>query len=107
MYRATTPTFTFTFPEEAHIEEATRIFVTFAKSNGENILTKWDDQLEANEDYSIGVSLSQEETLMLPAGPIKVQINWIYTEEGAEKRACSQVMTVFASKNLLEEVIHD
>lgn len=104
MYRATTPTFIFQFPPEASISDASEIYITFAKTNGEELFTKTGADLQVVED-DVAVFLTQQETLKIPPGAIKSQANWIYEEEGRTQRACSQHMTIFCKDNLLDEVI--
>ena len=100
MYRATTPTITSNIPVD--LTEASEVYVTFAKDNV--ILTKTNADLTITSS-SVAVYLSQEETLSLPVGEITAQINWLYTEEGATKRACSNIVKVNISKNLIDEVL--
>lgn len=104
MYRATTPTFIFTFPPEADIEDASAVYVTFSKGNGQKLLTKTGTDLNIVGN-DVEVYLTQEETLTFPAGAIKCQLNWLYEEADGTKRACSQIMTIFANRNLIEEVL--
>ena len=68
------------------------------------ILTKTDDDLEVTAD-SVGVYLTQEETLSFPVGRIKAQLNWLYQQGNKTKRACSDMLMITAKKNLIDEVI--
>ncbi len=104
MYRATTPTLIFIFPPEADIEDASEIFVTFAKQNGKEILTKTGADLVVEEN-EVAVYFTQEDSLKMPAGAVKCQLNWLYQEANTIKRACSQIMTIFALDNLIDEVL--
>lgn len=106
MYRGTTPTYTFIMPESVDISLATGIYVTFCKIDGRLIITKTDDDLVV-ENNSVEVYLTQEETLSFPNGQIQVQLNWLYPEGNKTKRACSQIMTISARKNLIDEVLSD
>ena len=104
MYRGTTPTYTFTLPGTVDLTEADKVFVTFAKMNEEIIYTKENADLTI-EAHSVAVYLTQEETLALPNGQIKVQLNWLYTQGNITKRACSNKMVINANKNLIDEEI--
>ncbi len=100
MYRATTPTITFNIPVD--LTEASEVYVTFAYQGG--VLTKTSESLTITTS-SVAVYLSQEETLTLPVGEVTAQINWLYEEEGAIKRACSNIIKVNISRNLIDEVL--
>lgn len=104
MYRATTPTLIFIFPPEADIAQASEIYITFAKPNGKEILTKTGADIEIDEN-EVSVYFTQEDSLKMPCGSVKCQINWLYDEGGTAKRACSQIMTIFALDNLIDEVL--
>jgi hypothetical protein len=91
-------------PEGVDITLATGIYVTFGRMDGSLIMTKTDDDLEISNN-SVEVYLTQEETLSFPNGQIQVQLNWLYPEGGKVKRACSQIMTISARKNLIDEVL--
>lgn len=106
MYRGTTPTYTFILPETVDISLASQVYVTFCKMNGDLIYTKTGDDLNIAEN-SVEVYLTQEETLKFPNGSVQVQLNWIYSDENKDKRACSEIMTITAKKNLIDEVISD
>ena len=102
MYRGTTPTYTFNLPETVDLTEASKVYVTFAKMNEEIIYTKENADLDISAQ-SVGVYLSQEETLALPNGQVKVQLNWLYAEGNRTKRACSQKIVIQTQKNLIDE----
>lgn len=104
MYRGTTPTFTFTLPETVDLTEADSVYVTFAEMDETLIYTKTGEELSI-EEHSVEVYLTQEETLALPDGRVKVQLNWLYEEGTLLKRACSNIITIDANKNLLDEVL--
>lgn len=104
MYRGTTPTYTFTMPSDVDISIASGIYVTFTRMDGKEIITKTDTDLNI-VDNSIEVYLSQQETLLFPVGNVKVQLNWLYPEGSKTKRACSEIMTIYAKKNLIDEVL--
>ena len=104
MYRGTTPTYTFILPDTVDLSLATKIYVTFAQIDETEIMTKTDADLVVSEN-TVEVYLTQEETLSFPNGQIKVQINWLYEEQGKVKRACSEKVMITAKKNLIDEVI--
>lgn len=104
MYRGTTPTFTFTLPDEVDLTEADSVYVTFAKMDETTILTKTGEDLSVSE-HSVEVYLTQEETLSLPTGRIKAQLNWLYDDEETIKRACSNKVVIQTNDNLIDEVL--
>lgn len=99
--RGTTPTFTLTFRESADIDftAAKSVFVTF--SYGKGTVTKTDDELTLTKN-TIGVLLSQRETLSFPIGDVEIQANWV-TQDG--KRIASEVVKYKVTKQLLEKVV--
>lgn len=99
--RGTTPTFMLTFPEDSGIDltEAVNVYVTFGF--GKRTLTKSGDDLVVTE-RSIGVLLSQDETLAFPVGYVEIQANWS-TENGG--RFASEVVSYKITKQLLDDVI--
>lgn len=106
MYRGTTPTFTFTLPDEVDLTLAENVYVTFAKMNETIIFTKdKDDEDIEIIAHSVEVYLTQEETLALPIGQVKVQLNWLYDDDGVTKRACSNKAVIQTSRNLIDEVL--
>lgn len=100
MYRATTPTITLNVPID--LTDARDVYVTFADSSV--ILTKSNADLDVTPN-KVRVFLTQEETLSLPKGDVKVQINWIYEDGGATRRACSDIARINVKDNLINEVI--
>ena len=80
------------------------IYVTFCKMDGSLIMTKTGDDLNITNN-SVEVYLTQEETLSFPNGQIQVQLNWLYPEGNRVKRACSEIMSISAKKNLIDEVL--
>lgn len=103
MYRLTTPTITFTFPESVDLTLAENIYVTFANQQKRKIFEKIESDLTITA-HSVGVFLSQEETKSLP-DTVKVQLNWIYNDAGIKKRACSNTVTISVQENLKKEII--
>ncbi len=99
--RGTTPTFTLTFGSASGIDltQAVSVFVTF--SSGKTTFTKTGDDLVVTEN-TIGVLLSQKETLSFPVGDADVQANWI-TSNG--KRVASRIAKVYIDRQLLDRVV--
>lgn len=96
--RATTPTFTLTFTEEAlDLTQATNVYVTFEQD--EVNFTKTD--LDVAEKQ-VDVYLSQEDTLRFKVGVVNIQVNWTMANG---RRACSYVKQVEITKQLLRQVI--
>lgn len=104
MYKGTTPTYTFT-TTDADLTIASNVYVTFSTMDEKEIMTKTGTALTVTE-HSIEVYLTQEETLSFPTGSVKVQINWLYDDNGEIKRACSNKMTIPTKKNLKNEVLN-
>ncbi len=103
MYRGTTPTYTFTLPDEVDLTQATNIYVSFAKFSGDEIYRKTGNDLEVS-GQRVEVYLTQAETLALP-GEVKIQLNWTYQEGTRFKRACSEIFSITTKKNLINEEI--
>lgn len=98
--RATTPTLTLTFTSSSvDFTSATSVYVTLRQ--GFRKLTKTGNDLVL-EEKSIGVYLTQAETLDFVEGDVKVQANWITSAGG---RVASTVKTINISEQLLDEVI--
>ena len=106
MYKLTTPTLTFTFPEnfDMSVLTPTNTYVTFSSKSMKEIVTKRANSLEIGE-HSIRVLLTQEETQSFPAGEVKAQINWVFEEGGVTKRACTNVMEINVKENLYKDII--
>lgn len=98
--KGTTPTFTFTFPNDSSVDltQAAHVYVTF---KGAQIIEKSDTDLTIAEKR-VEVFLSQEETLALSHGPIGIQINWTYADGS---RAASDIVQYTISKNLIGRVL--
>lgn len=103
MYRATTPTITFRFPETIDMTQTSDVKVTFKSNRHGYILTKEDSDLIVDE-HSVSVFLTQEETLRFGLGNSEAQINWLYNEGSTVKRACSNIVALTIRENLLNEV---
>ena len=103
MIKGTTPTLTLTLPETVNLEEASRVFVTFADKTGARLLELTGEDLELDENKA-RVFLSQAQTLGFP-GKVRVQLNWTYNEAQAVKRACTNIETLEFTGNLKREEI--
>lgn len=99
--RGATPTFTLSFPESSGIDLtlARSVYVTFTR--GLVSLTKTGEDLVVGT-RTIGVLLSQKETLSFGTGDVEVQANWISADG---KRVVSEISVVGFTKQLLDEVI--
>ena len=98
--RGTTPTYILTFSEPSlNLTEANNVYVTFRK--GAKILTKTGQDIEVTAKQ-VEIYLNQKETLSFSTGDVEVQVNW--TTVGG-RRACSEVVNIVLSKQLLEKVI--
>lgn len=104
MYKATTPTVTFTFPDDVDMTSASDIYVTFTNLKNEVIINKSGDALDVTTN-TVSLFLSQSETLLFPAGTVKAQINWTYEEAGTIKRACTDVLAIAIRDNLYQQEI--
>mgnify|MGYP006872985751 CR=1 FL=1 len=98
--RGTTPAYVLTFDDGTlDLTTANNVYVTFKK--GTKILTKTGEDITVAAKQ-IEVYLSQKETLSFSMGDVKVQVNW--TTAGG-MRACSEVVSIALSEQLLEKVI--
>ncbi len=98
--RGTTPTYLFTFPEnEADLTQAAHVYVTFESNHRK--LRKKDADLLAINPHSIGVYLTQAETLSF-GNTVEVQINWTYADGS---RSDSYIATIETERNLEPEVL--
>ena len=99
MVQATTPTFTLTLPNSVNLEEAQSVYFTFMQ-NGLTITKTGEDlTIDHNE---VEVYFSQADTVQMTVGQARLQLNWVYN--GGE-RACSNIVTIEVTKNLLNEVL--
>lgn len=100
MYKGVTPTFTFTFQEGFHPADATKIIVTFS-NNRQKILELTESDIDIVDD-TIEVTLTQNQTLSFPDGPVRVQINFAYSDDS---RVATQISAINWDRNLHSEVI--
>jgi len=103
-YKGTTPTYILTLPKDINLQQATNVYVTFAKTNYTVVLTKTGDDLTITNN-TISVFLSQEETMKFQTDSILLQVNWTYDDGGIAKRACTEIVSVPVKRNLLNEVV--
>lgn len=98
--RATTPTFTLTFTDEAlDLTTASNVYVTFEQDQV-NFTKKGEDLVVAEKQ--IDVFLEQEETLRFKVGVVDIQANWTMANG---RRASSDVKQVQITKQLLRQVV--
>lgn len=99
MVQATTPTFVLTLPEEVDLSQASNIYFTLRQKGVQ--INKTVDEIVI-DGQTVSVYLSQSETISIQAGIAQLQLNWTYAN-GA--RACSNIVSVPVSENLLKRVI--
>ena len=105
MYRATTPTITFNFPNTIDMTEAEDVYVTFKNGKSNYKLTKTIDDGIVVTEHTVVATLSQVETLKFLVGTTATQVNWTYNEGNKKKRACTNIVDLTIKENLLNEVI--
>lgn len=99
MTQATTPTFILTLPNTVDLSKVANIYFSL-RQNGVQIEKDGEDLTV--DGQTVSVYLSQAETLQLISGTAQIQLNWTYAN-GA--RACSNIVSVKVSENLLKEVV--
>lgn len=104
LYKATTPTFQFKFPDTVDFSHASSIYVTFSDDKEKKLLEKTGADLSVDANV-IEVFLTQQETLSFPTGSVIVQVNWTYQEGTVTKRPASVKKRINLKKNLKNEVI--
>lgn len=98
--QGTTPTFTLVLESETiDLTACENVYATFKQ--GGTIITKTGDEIDVSAQ-SVGVYLSQADTLSFSNGVVFVQLNWTYADgsRGASKKA-----SVDWDSNLLKEVL--
>jgi len=74
MRRATTPTHTFTFPEDIEVGDVTEALITYSQC-GKTILEKKLDDLEVDTEHNMFVlQLSEAETNLFAPGKALIQV---------------------------------
>lgn len=99
MVQATTPTFVLTLPNTVDLTEIENMYFNL-QQNG-TVIKKTGEDLVI-DGQTVSVYLSQAETLQILSGTASIQLNWTYAN-GA--RACSDIVSVPVSGNLLKEVV--
>ena len=99
MVQATTPTFILTLPNTVDLSLAANIY--FSLKQGKVEIQKENDALVV-DGQTVSVYLTQAETLQLSAGSAQLQLNWTYANGS---RACSNIVSVNVTENLLKEVV--
>lgn len=99
MVQATTPTFVLTLPDTVDLTEPSHFYFTLMQGNVR--IEKADTDLVI-DGQTISVYLNQAETLTLTPGMVKLQLNWTYANGS---RACSNIVSVNVTENLLKEVV--
>lgn len=100
MIRGTTPTFKLRLKDTSiDLTKADNIYVSFSQKSVR--LMKSGEDLEVNEN-EVDVYLTQEESLKFVDGEVEIQINWTY-DDGS--RACTNIVTINVSKNLIGRVL--
>lgn len=98
--KGTTPTFTLTFAQDSGVDltQAVHVYVSF---KGAKTIEKSDAELTITE-RTVGVYLSQAETLAISDGVVQIQVNWTY---GDGSRAASEMVKYTFDDNLIGRVI--
>lgn len=99
MVQGTTPTFVATLPQTVDLEQAEHVYFTF--DQGGRKITKQDASLTIDKNTA-AVSYTQAETILWAVGQAFLQLNWTYADG---KRACSNIVTIEITENLLREVL--
>ena len=100
MYKGTTPTIIFDFPNDFDVTQASKVLVTIS-AKGQTLFNKSNDNL-AIEEHKVSLYLTQEETLSIPVGEVSCQINLLYADGS---RVATNITKVDWSKNLYDEVM--
>ena len=79
MFKGTTPTIIFNFPETFDVTEASQVLVTISGSKGCPIIELTGDSIDVTE-HSVSCWLSQWQTLAMPTGDAFAQINLLYAD---------------------------
>lgn len=95
--KGTTPTFILTL-EDVDLTTATNVYVTF---KGAETITKSTSALDIDE-HTVGVYLSQADTLKLGKGNVSIQLNWTFEDSS---RGASEIVSYPLGPNLLDKVV--
>lgn len=102
MIRGTTPDYLLTVTGKDLTSD--KVFVTIKQNTGA-LITKTNDDLDieySNSNTTIGLTLTQEDTLGLKEGTADIQIRFIDSDGKAE---ATGIMPILVSRVLLERVI--
>ena len=99
MVQATTPTFILTLPGSVDPGDMENVYFSLVQNNVNIMKTDQDITIDGQSIY---VSLSQVDTVKLIPGTAKIQLNWTYPNGN---RACSQIVQINVTENLLKEVV--
>ena len=107
MVQATTPTFILTLQDDVDLTIAENVY--FSMQQGCTHLDKAVDKTDIGDDgKTVSIYLTQEETLRFNKGVADIQLNWTYPSSqngGRVLRACSEIVSVPVSRNLMQEVV--
>ena len=99
MVQATTPTFILTLPGSVDPEDIAHIYFSLVQNTVNIMKTGEDITIDGQSVYA---TLAQVDTVRLIPGAAKIQLNWTY-QNGS--RACSQIVQINITENLLKEVV--
>lgn len=106
LVEATTPTITLIFPDYVDLSAANKVYFTMRQGcTVINKILNTEDVIAVNK---VEIYIPQEESIKMHKGFADIQLNWTYPPEandGKVKRACSKVVTIPVTENLLKEVI--
>lgn len=99
MIQATTPTITLTITNagELDLTTAEHVYVTLEQNGGSLTITDL-----SVEPQAVSFTLSQEDSLSLPVGPMNCQINWVFADG---TRGATKLRTLTIQRNLIEKVL--
>ena len=100
MYKGTTPTLIFEFPNTFDVTDASVVLVTIS-AKGQTLIELTGEDIDI-EEHSVSCWLSQEQTLAMPVGEVSAQINLLY-DDG--QRVATNICKFDWQKNLHNEVM--
>lgn len=100
MWRGTTPTHVFSFPEEYADTVFSAVYVTYYQ-DGKTVLEKTGNSLSFL-DNTVTLTLTQEETLLFSEGQVKIQIR---ARTAAGTAVASNIISTTANAILKDGVI--
>ena len=100
MYKGTTPTIIFDFPNDFDVTQAEKVLVTIS-AKGKTLFNLSDESIDV-EEHSVSVWLSQKQTLAMPVGEVSAQINLLYADG---QRVATNISKIDWQKNLFDEVM--